>query len=212
MKLHAFGCSLTYGNHLPDNSYYQNGSWKINDWPSEMTWANVVAKHFNRTIVNHSKSGASNKEIWYTLMNANIQKGDIVCVMWTETNRTCRLTQQGIEQIGLWLARNKHSPSSSYYTHIWDEVDAKTETCKHIQLASDYLHSGNIEHYHLVQRPNDLVDDAWFSADVLPVFLTQWTHDGDLARDKLHPGATTHKAFGEAVVQHILNGDTHAKL
>jgi len=85
-RLLAFGCSNTLGNGLelePSNNYRH--LYK----PSKYAWPQVLANMLDRQCINRANSGASNRQITYTILNTEFQSDDIVIIMWTYFDRHC---------------------------------------------------------------------------------------------------------------------------
>lgn len=210
-KLFAYGCSYTYGDHLPDHNSVNfskeeclaDGSmrYEINDWPSYLSWPNYVAQGLGRTCENKGISGASNKQIWHAISNTNFNRGDIVMIMWTHPERTCIINEENeVDRIGIWR-RHNHEASKSYYINMFNSADAKIETAKHIQLAHSYLTSCNIEHYNAIFNKDWLIDVDWFTAPILSTFMVDY--QCDFGHDKIHPGPATHKVVAENFIENI---------
>ena len=84
MYIVAFGCSNTFGEGLSD-------CWPCNlsTPPSKFAWPQLLGNMLDRTVVNKSKPGCSNKYIEYSILeNEQIREDDIVVILWTYYDRT----------------------------------------------------------------------------------------------------------------------------
>jgi hypothetical protein len=149
-KVFTFGCSMTIGAALDD---VWDTEQKIQiEAHSKYAWPQALADLMNIECVNLSRGGASNKEIYHTILTTpNITPDDIVIVQWTYPQRWCIIPddQTEIDQIGPW--QNTDS-SVAYYTHIHTDTDSMYESefrKEHIKLHFKNL---GIRLYHLKLR------------------------------------------------------------
>lgn len=159
-RLLCFGDSFTFGHGLPDalDQVDDDGNYFVHYVPSQYSWPACLGKLLQAELtVNAGSLGASNKEIWNTILNTAFQPSDDVVVMWTHNHRTCVIKywpnkpqlndfiweprQSGvywndkIKAYGNWM---EHDPQvMNYYRDQWDENDSELQTLlymNHIEL------------------------------------------------------------------------------
>ena len=86
-RLVTFGCSHTTGEGLPDCLHGPPG--EPEPPTSKFAWPHVLAEKLGMEYLNLARGGASNKEINYLMLRAELQKEDIVVFLWTHHNRSC---------------------------------------------------------------------------------------------------------------------------
>ena len=89
MRLVAFGCSNTFGQALPDVWDYKKNVSISKQGPSKYAWPQVLADKLNLECVNLGTPGASNKEVWFHIVNTEFKKSDIVIILWPGRSRWC---------------------------------------------------------------------------------------------------------------------------
>ena len=159
-RLLCFGDSFTFGHGLPDMQYKTDseGNPNVQNVPSEYSWPACLGKLLeSQQVINAGALGASNKEIWNTILNTKFLPTDIVIVMWSHHERTCQIKhwpdtleldefvweprQTGeywnkkIKAYGPWMDDN--ATVMNYYLDHWNECDSVLQTIlyqNHIEL------------------------------------------------------------------------------
>ena len=201
MRLVAFGCSNTWGWGLSD-------IWNIknNDQPSKYAWPQLLADKLNIRCNNLSIPGASNKEIWYNIINAKFETDDVVTILWTYFDRYCILQKNNTDQIGAWKT---DVLSKQFFKYFYDEYDMLLNLyllIDHVQYSLENKVK-LIKHF-LVFKPHEWIknydkDFTWNMAH--PVLFLDDIDHFPKALDKNHPGPKTHEMFAEKIYNEIRN-------
>ena len=148
MRLVAFGCSNTFGQALPDIWDHKKNECIFNQGPSKYAWPQLLANKLDIECVNISKPGASNKEIWYNIVNTEFKKNDIVIILWSHLNRYCFIQKNNILQLGTWIVidqlrrwcsnQKQRKQAKAFFKHFYDEYD---------MLLDFYLRSNHIQSF-----------------------------------------------------------------
>ena len=88
LRIIAFGCSQTYGHCLEDAYVVDNTKWDkvtVAEQPSKLAYPQLLGDYFNCEVHNLSYPGASNRNMWYEIINFNFEPTDIVICTWTMT-------------------------------------------------------------------------------------------------------------------------------
>ena len=195
-RLVAFGCSNTFGQGLPD--------WKRpNPNPSKYAWPQILANKLNLSCCNLAKSGSSNKEIWYNIVNTKFKKDDIVIILWSWYDRYCvLLNEKTLKQIH-W---NQKTPQATcFLKHLHNEYDMLIDfylRCNHVQS----LLENKIKLVkHIKQKTNTHTSAKlnWNKINFLDVSIIDIMSDYPLALDNLHPGHEAHKRFATMIYNDI---------
>jgi lysophospholipase L1-like esterase len=220
MRLVAFGCSLTYGQNMPDN-IVQSNPGKF-DNPSCDSWPSKLADLLNVPVINHGVPGASGKEIWGKTLCTDLQKDDLVVILWTHPDRWCTFTSdqsmQDKPRLRAQPAILTHPKSfrtelvdynRAYYGHVHDEYDAAMDIILRANHIYDVLSQKGIRSYHYRMRK------SW---DKFKPEITDWNrvpfsktlfrdirkkYPDDLALDNSHPGALVYAEFAAAIYREI---------
>jgi hypothetical protein len=159
-RLLCFGDSFTFGHGLPDalDKEVEDGNPFVHCVPSKYSWPAWLGKRLeSEQIINAGSLGASNKEIWNTMLNTAFLPTDVVVVMWSHHNRTCQIKhwpepltldkfiweprQSGeywnnkIKAYGTWM--DDDAPVMDYYRDHWNDYDSELQTLlymNHIEL------------------------------------------------------------------------------
>jgi hypothetical protein len=209
-KLITFGCSNTYGESLSDIWDYKKNIPIRHTGPSKYAWPQLLANKLNLECVNLGNPGASNKEIWYTILHQEYIKNDIVIILWTYLNRFCFLSEN-MDRIKLLLPAEPNAVgmrwptySKIYYKYFYNEYDL---------LIDFYLRANHVQSYlqnkvKLVKHYIQGVDEyepkpIWNNVE----FFDEWKHiDNDpRAEDGTHPGIEKHKTFSEVIYNEIID-------
>lgn len=147
-RLLAFGCSHTYGQALFDS--YLNEKEGI-CLASKFAWPNILAQKLNKTCVNLSVEGASNKQICYKILNTNFSYEDYVFILWTYSSRTCVLQDElNVKHLSVQIKKDKknvhlNKESEIYYRNFFTEYDSIINDYFYFNLANLYLEKLNLD-------------------------------------------------------------------
>lgn len=195
-KLLAFGCSLTFGDGLPDVS---NNDIKFQTRPSKFAWPNHLAKMLNVECLNFGRSAASNRLIWYTAINTSPQPNDIVVILWAGIGRDTVLKKnQKHSQIGHWM---DNDISNAYFDYLYDEYDNKIDMYLYMDHLDHYFKNQNV--YHVIQGKEFTEDFSWNSSRILDFYVDQIRIKFDYGWDNMHPNQEAHQAIAEKMFQEI---------
>lgn len=142
MRIIAFGCSLTYGQFLPNRN--------IQSWPAQLS--NLT----NTEVVNCGVPGASNREIQHIILNFNFKPNDLCITMWTNPYRWIIFNQTENIKLGSWQNTKR---SNAFVEHFWQEYDMSLDTYERANLINYYI-PNNIQ----------LISDNGFLGDVAPTW------------------------------------------
>ena len=130
-RLVTFGCSFTYGEELDE----------LTD-----AWPNVLANFLNIDVKNEGKTGSSNLEILYKILNFNFQEDDIVVIMWTYYSRDYLFkTPTHQYSIGPW---SKDINDLTAWVSLHTDHDLIMRSFINIHHAHSYLSLLNVKNYH----------------------------------------------------------------
>jgi lysophospholipase L1-like esterase len=202
-RLLAFGCSLTYGEGLED-CYGENVSM-----PSKLAWPSLIAKELNREVLNLGIRGASNKLIWYTILNTEIHETDLVIILWTTPHRYCffrddesvlRLLPADIQRTHLSF----HKTTKFYYKNLHSDFDSQIDTYNRINYINYYLKSKNIKSYHFIDTGifsgGCNFEPSWNETKILSVKFDPMLKS---KYDKYHPNEESHEKFAKDMLKTI---------
>jgi hypothetical protein len=221
-RLIAAGCSLTYGHGLPD-CVDKNNKKHPGPNPSKMAWPSLIADKLNRSCINLSCPGASNKQIWHTLLNFNFEPDDIVIVYWSFIHRYCFLTDKmseflnfksNVNSESMFDINNNQQKNNFYYKNLFTEYDSILDFYLRVRDADTYLLSQNVEKIiHLtIEDPTE--SSTWYrntKPDPAPIVNKSFSQSPkfakinsiadkntiwvDMALDNDHPGVLSHQLF-----------------
>ena len=156
-RLLCFGDSFTFGHGLSDAAW-QNETDAV-DEPSKLAYPSLLGRIMDLEVFNAGSPGASNKEIWDTILRTKFTRDDRVCIMWSHTHRTCKINEwplpvaddsfvweprtsgnyniNTIKALGNWMTEDK--TAMSYYEHVYEEVDAELTTLLYANHIESYL-------------------------------------------------------------------------
>jgi len=210
-RLIAFGCSNTYGEHLPDNH-----SLPYNTHPSKYAWPSVLAKKLGRESVNMGEGGASNKKICFNIHNFNFEEEDLVVILWTYHNRSCILHEDPERIVRLIHTdiSQKHSPlplgvpqkvTKLYYKLFENEYDSWYDQYCRVNLAKNYLDSLNIKNNSFLTsdyQQTNLKEPRWNTVYLETLDMPSLCL-ADRALDDLHPGIKSHEAIAAKILKYM---------
>lgn len=201
MRIVAFGCSYTYGYGLSDCL----SDDKITQGPNHslLAYPSILAEKLNCEYLNLGKSGNSNKEIWFDIVNFDFQKDDVAVITWTYFSRFCIIKPNSIKRINPW-----REDSKSYYMNYSNRHDMILDFYSRLNHINFYLDSLNIKNYNYVIEELDTDTILWNRANILGLFEML-----DKADDNCHPGTLSHNKFAEKIYNEVIKSlpDKHLK-
>jgi hypothetical protein len=197
-RLVAFGCSFTYGDALPD-------TWPVHQpgqTSSKFAWPAVLGKLLDMDVNNRGRSGASNFEILFNILNYDFKSTDIVIIMWSFPERDMLFNKsrpwqkQQHTSVGVW----NDSELAKHWAMAHSEADLATKSWFYIHHASLFLESKGIKFVNVFASYRAL---RKFKPKFLKVNffnIESGTHNlvlstgmyKDYALDNTHPGVNSH--------------------
>lgn len=195
-RLLTFGCSLTYGYWLEDNTIKINNNlqrkkpYPIAD-PSKFAWPSILAKISNLECINLSLPAVSNKYIAHCLYNTEINKSDVVVVHWTYKDRFTILKKTNSLKI---YPENPNKLNKLFYSNFYDSYDRLQESIFHIDSCYLFLKNVGCKFYFCNIEEDIKPKIAKFCKTSIEDFRgVQY----EKALDNLHPGKEAHRLFAE---------------
>ena len=185
-RLVTFGCSLTYGQHLNDRH--------SESWPAQLS------NKLDLFCDNQAVNGASNKHIWWKIVNYNFIKSDVVCVLWSHLDRWCVIKHDDITVINQWET-DKNVIAKEFYTHLHNDFDMTTQSLLMMNHTKMYLDTLGVKQIHMIAKPMD-TDFAWNTCDIAPIDMSIIRKKYPLANDNHHPGPQAHKEFAKQIYRY----------
>lgn len=184
-RLITFGCSHTYGQCLSSR---------------QLAWPYRLASLLNLECINCGEEGASNKRIWYNIVNFDFNKDDTIVVQWSYPERWCVLDSKDVKHIGSW----KNDPTSTnYYKYLFSHYDSNVDAnlrMSHIDLVFE-----NLRLYHVLSQ-NDLYSNLKFNkANILDIDFDNIRETNEKGDDGVHAGPKAHQIFAEQIAKEIKN-------
>jgi hypothetical protein len=198
MTLHAYGCSLTYGQALVD-CHGENSGPGPN--PSKFAWPQLLADQLGIDCMNHSMPGGSNKYIIHKLTQTQIDPNDIVVIQWSYLARWVFFGDEEQHE-GPWK-----SPHSNFYKTVWNAEDCKFNNRILIDYA--WLHLKDKGCRFVFASVEKGQKAFWVDEDLEYIFddvdfrSAKFDYKSikdfqlDLALDNRHPGPQSHKKYAE---------------
>ena len=208
MRLVAFGCSNTFGQALPD--VWNDGkavSGIVND-PSIYAWPRILADKLNLECVNLGIPGASNKEIWWNIINYNFLKTDLVFIFWSTFDRTCIIEEDDLNSIGNW--ERKHKIFFTTYHNKFDQYIQFFLYCNYVhyflqnkvKLLKYYYHGDSSVTPYSLFKFKDGYGKILTNDPLVNFEKTKLSYDKK-AMDKIHSGLKAHNAFATVIYNEI---------
>jgi hypothetical protein len=194
-RLVAFGCSLTYGDGLPD-CYVSDPTdplgYHAGPVPSRHAWPRLAADMLGMDCLNLAGSGNSNTRILLGVLTHAWQPGDAAAVLWTYPDRDYLLLEGGPRNVGPWNATSWDTATSYYTAH--DGCDMQTRAWISHHHAASYLSSIGIPFTMASASP---WERGWWTGDDhraidASVFSQPFM---DVGLDGLHGGMLQHEAW-----------------
>lgn len=206
-RLVAFGCSLTYGDGLPD-CYVPDGDdplgYHAGPLPSESAWPSLAAGMLGMDCLNLARSGNSNTRMLMDIIDHRWQPGDVAAMLWTYTDRDVLYTDSGPRNVGPWNATSWDLAGSYYTAHGRADLQMRTWMAHH--HAASYLASIGVP---FAMGSAEPWDRHWWSGEdhrtinhshFSPPFI-------DVSPDGWHGGEMQHAAWARLFASR-LGGDT----
>lgn len=226
MRLVAFGCSNTFGQALPDIWDHKKNECIFNQGPSKYAWPQLLANKLDIECVNISKPGASNKEIWYNIVNTEFKKNDIVIILWPGRSRWCIIkdlvlntatdhssiedfNNRKVEKIGPFNFDKKQT-SVAFYKYLFNEQDFRIDYLMRVNYVRMLLKNKIkiLKHYETdgeLARHNRY--PKWFDSNIEKVDFTQVVNTYPKALDNGHAGEEGNKAFADILYKQLQEQD-----
>ena len=196
--IYTFGCSLTYGQWLEDNT-------KDNQdlgFPSKFAWPGVLSKQLKQPVTNISTPGASNKEIWHNIVTTKFTPTDTVIILWTHFDRWCVIDND--DYIRLHPRMAPSDLRDAYYGFIHNSNDIRLDFLVRVNHVKQYLDNLGVTNYHFHASESQLstATSEWstvqFEKPTMSALRIAYPHE--LALDDKHPGNKIHELFAEQVI------------
>jgi len=222
MRLIAFGCSNTFGQGLPDVWDVGKNKGIHNQGPSKYAWPKLLANKLDIECVNTGVLGASNKEIWWNIINYDFQKTDIIIILWTYFNRHYIIHEDKKNiSIGAWFENadptgcHPTTPIAiNFFKYLHDEYDMQIDFYLRCNNVQSFLKNNVklIKHYYPINfgslvmniRESVIQEPIWNTVKLSNTILGS-QNIADVALDHAHPGLATHKYFAEEIYNEIKN-------
>ncbi len=199
-RLISFGCSMTYGQALPDCFTTQYG-FGLN--PSKYSWVSLVAKTVNLECVNLAKPGSSNKRIAHDILNYKFLDDDTVFIQWTYPNRTSVIDNK--HNVYNILPQHTDIKSQVYYKELHSEYDSILQSKLYISSINMLLKSKNLKVYNLLLKKEytDCLNLSGLITEHIPLYLDEYERAYPRALDKCHIGIEGNSMFAKHLLEHL---------
>lgn len=208
MRLITFGCSNTYGHCLPDCYIFEPKSktYQCGKAPSQHAFPQLIADHFGCELHNKSFPGASNRYMWWEIVNFDFEPNDVVLCTWTFPNRHALIMPHRVQHLGCWpstLPNNKNfhkfvaSSNSNldleissflYMDHSMKQLNGKVKKILNYKVFDVFY--------------NDIPDWCEIEfTDSLNFIVPE--EQRDFADDGLHYGVESHKKFAAKMIRDL---------
>ena len=184
-RLVTFGCSHTYGHCLSSR---------------DLSWPNKLAELLNLECVNLGEEGASNKKIWYNIINFDFNLDDLIVIQWTYPERWCVLDKKHSEPIGPWIDSDE---SNAYYKYLFNRYDSNLDI--NLRMSHINLLLKDFKVYNILSQI-DLHDHLDFNySHILNIDFDNIREENEKGTDGVHAGPYAHKLFAELIAKEIKN-------
>ena len=182
-RLITFGCSNTFGEGLHNT----NDAWPVQ-----------LSNLLDIECINLGRSGSSNRELWWNIINYDYRTTDTIVVLWTFPTRDCIIKGpiESPEQLGEW---HKNKTVSRFMVETYNDYDRIIESHTYIQHANTLIH--NI--YNFVCDEVALIPYPKWQTIPLIGNLQPIYENGDRGNDNIHPGPKCHKQFANYMLDKI---------
>jgi hypothetical protein len=199
-RLIAFGCSMTYGQALPDCFV---PPYNAGPKPSKYSWISLVAELTKLECVNLAKPGSSNKRIAHDILNFKFLDDDTVFIQWTYPNRTTVIESKN--KAHNILPNLKEIKSLTYYRELHSPYDSILQSKLYIHSINMLLKSKNINVYNLVLKKEYTKCLNLFGVvtEHIPLYLDEYERKYPRALDKCHIGIEGNSMFAKDLLCYI---------
>ena len=202
-RLVLFGCSLTYGNGLPDCATPDGSPGPS---PSKMVWGELLGERLACPVVNHSLPGSSNQLILDRILNFEFKNEDRVIVLWSFFTRGLIYLKDETCNIGPW----QETDITKRYYELHDDSDLYMTSLHAIHHADCYLKDKKIKttHFGLAKNGgnNPIAitgkEPKWFTTNVNLLNLSSFYLD---MGGGLHPGPKSQYKICDYIEKVIIN-------
>jgi hypothetical protein len=202
-RLVLFGCSLTYGNGLPDCATPDGSPGPS---PSKMVWGELLGERLACPVVNRSLPGSSNQLILDRILNFEFENEDRVIVLWSFFTRGLLYLKDEICNIGPW----QETDIAKRYYELHDDNDLYMTSLHAIHYADCYLKDKKITttHFGLAKyggnNPIAITgkEPNWFTTNVNLLKLSSFYLDMGLG---FHPGPKSQYKICDYIEKVIIN-------
>jgi len=203
-KLIAFGDSITYGFALDDNLNIEK--------PSIYAWPNLVAKELNLEVINLGQPGASNKEIWYNIINySDFSSNNTVIINWNTAQRFCFFDEDGTKRLGMSTRYADKRATDIFYKNFYSENDLWLDTNLRINHAQNFLDQKGVNVYHSFTSGPSFRLTSWNNKCIIIGNSMFEYRENDKALDGTHPGKNAHKLYAQSLLND-LRGKNETKI
>ena len=224
-RLVTFGCSNTFGYALSDVWDYKKNIPIVDGPPSKYAWPQLLADKLDLECVNLGIPGASNKQIWHTIINTEFFETDIVIILWSWYNRWCVLDKkQNNNKIKQFHQYQKNNDAKIFFKHLHTTYDMVVDfylRCNHIEtLLKDkikIIKQGSQECGKIIESRLNVDDDnrqlydqnvyfvpKWNKVSFLKFNLSNFRDQNNLAHDNKHVGPKTYEKFAMTIYEELL--------
>jgi hypothetical protein len=209
LRIIAFGCSQTYGHCLEDAYVVDNTKWDkvtVAEQPSKLAYPQLLGDYFNCEVHNLSYPGASNRNMWYEIINFDFLPTDIVICTWTMTERTMILQKQRKHHLGIWPSANPLNKAYQKFVSLCNDTqDLDLQTFLYIDHSHTQITLKTKRVLHYKQNIHHLPDPpAWFTVSIKNSLDTIVPYDEmDFALDNQHYGPVSHQRFATQMIEDI---------
>ena len=209
-KLVTFGDSNTLGMALPDIWDHENKVPIFDKGPSKYSWPQVLADKLKIKCINFGYAAASNKEVWYNIVNTKFEKDDIVIILWPQRPRWCTIKENIIERIGPFVFDKRISVSQedvlrseAYLKYLYDEYDNYVDYFMRVNYITMFLENKVkiLKHY---ETEKTKMFPSWSTTKFSKEgFLEDILYKYPKAHDNEHVGIEGNRAFANIVYKEI---------
>jgi hypothetical protein len=217
MQVKSFGCSFIFGSELSDEG--KNGKYVTG---SQLTWAALLAKHYNYQYQTHARPGSGNLQILERLISnlAGPINDDTICIIgWTWTDRFDYCIEKskwpGLPWATL-MPIDTTETAKIYYKDLHSELRDKLTNLLYIKHAIDLLKEKHIP-FVMTYMDHLLFDTRWNTTPAVtelqnyikPYMTTfadlnfqEWSKKNNFLISKIgHPLEQAHQAAADYIIQ-----------
>lgn len=193
-RLVAFGCSITYGQGLPDCLEVN----KFGHIPSKFSWPTLTANKLSLDVVNHGMTGASNKRILLNVLNVDIKSDDIVVFLWSYTCRGLICPERN-SFIDIFPTMDDNEIKHNFYS-LHSDYDLAHQSILNIHHANMFLSIKNVRVYNFFF--DKVLDDVTNKFGIDLIYIPMHSFRIDKGADK-HPGIRSQEKLSQIIFKHM---------